>query len=73
MKGVLAKALLFCRLEMFLLHLQDGINVGKSDLGCGASAFPEDNFQVTHLFINVAEYLGGSAGNTVLSSFFFSR
>ena len=38
---------------MFLPHLQDSFNVGKSDLGCGVSALPEDNFELTHLFINV--------------------
>ena len=53
MKGVLAKAFFFCRLEIFLPHLQDSFNVGKSDLGCGVSALPEDNFELTHLFINV--------------------
>ena len=44
-KGVLAKGLFFffCRLEMFLPHLQDSFNVGKSDLGCGVSALLEDN------------------------------
>ena len=54
-KGVRAKAFFFffCRLEMFLPHLQDSFNVGKSDLGCGVSALPEDNFELTHLFINV--------------------
>ena len=25
----------------------------KADLGCGVSALPEDNFELTHLFINV--------------------
>lgn len=43
-------------------------SVGKSHPGCGGSAFPEDNFQVTHLFINVLEELGGSAVNVILSS-----
>ena len=43
----------FRRLEMFLPHLQDSFNAGKSDLGCGVSALPEDNFELTHLFINV--------------------
>ena len=55
-KGVLAKAFFFFffrRLEMFLPHLQDSFNAGKSDLGCGVSALPEDNFELTHLFINV--------------------
>lgn len=68
MKGVLAKAFLFCRLEMLPLHLQGYFNVSKSGPGCGGSAFPEDNFQVTRLFINVPEKLGGSAGNIMLSS-----
>lgn len=54
-KGVLAKAFLFCRLEMLPLHLQSFFNVGKSDPGCGGSAFPGDNFQVTRLLINVPE------------------
>lgn len=54
-KGVLAKAFFFFfrRLEMFLPQLQDSFNAGKSDLGCGVSALLEDNFELTHLFINV--------------------
>lgn len=40
-EGVLAKALLFCRLEMLPLRLQGYFNVGRSDPGCGGAAFPE--------------------------------
>lgn len=70
-KGVLAKAFPFCKLEMLPLHLPGCFNVGKSDTGCGGSLFPEVNFQAIHLSVHAPEELGGSAGNVVLSSSLF--
>lgn len=71
-KGVQAKAFSFCRLEMLPLHLRGCFNVGKSNTGCGGSAFPEDDSKsLIYLLMFLMSQEGQLAMYAFLIPFFF--